>query len=59
MSGGGPMCDHDLLIRVDQTVRDINRNLTNHLAHHWAVTLGLIGAVLTGLVALGMALWAR
>jgi len=44
--------DHDLLIRIDERVRKLDRCLTNHLRHHWAVTLLALGAVVSALVSL-------
>ena len=55
----GEPTDHDLLIRIDERVRKLDRCMTNHLAHHWAVTLALVGAVLTALASLAVALGAR
>jgi hypothetical protein len=47
--------DHDLLVRIDERVKRIDRCLSNHLAHHWALTLviatALVGAVVTMWVA--------
>ena len=42
--------EHDLLIRIDERTKKIDTCLTNHLRHHWAVTLALLVVVL-GLVA--------
>ena len=48
--------DHDLLVRIDERVTKIDRCLSNHLAHHWALTLAiataLVGAVVTMLCVL-------
>ena len=45
------MTDHELLVRIDERVNKIDRCLSNHLAHHWALTLAvgtaLVGAVVT------------
>ena len=45
------LSDHDLLIRLDVQVGELNKQMRNHLAHHWAVELALavalIGAVAT------------
>jgi len=48
--------DHDLLIRIDERVRKLDRCMTNHLAHHWAVSMAVLGAVLTALASLIVAL---
>lgn len=49
--------DHDLLIRIDERTTKMDQRLANHLAHHWAITLGAIvaflgavGALITALV---------
>jgi len=52
----GEPTDHDLLIRIDERVAKLDRCITNHLAHHWACTLALLGAVLTALASLAIAL---
>jgi hypothetical protein len=51
--------DHDLLIRIDERVQKLDRCVANHLAHHWAVTLALVGSVLTALASLAIALGVR
>ena len=43
------MSDHDLLIRIDERVLKMDRCITNHLRHHWAVTLAAVTATLTAL----------
>ena len=48
--------DHDLLTRIDERVQKLDRSMTNHLAHHWAVTVALGGALLTALASLVVAL---
>ena len=53
------MTDHDLLTRIDERVLKLDKCMTNHLAHHWAVTVASIGAVLTALAALLIALVTR
>jgi len=52
----GPMSDHDLLIRIDERVAKLERCMTNHLKHHWAVTLAALSAAVTLAVALVWAL---
>lgn len=44
--------DHDLLIRIDERVRKLDRCLANHLAHHWGISLALVGALLAALASL-------
>jgi len=41
--------DHDLLIRIDERLKDIETGFTNHLSHHfrysfyaWTACVGLI-----------------
>ena len=51
--------DHDLLIRIDERVRKLDRSMTNHLAHHWTVSIAVLGAVLTALASLAVALGTR
>jgi uncharacterized membrane protein len=55
----GEPTDHDLLIRIDERVAKLDRCMTNHLAHHWAVSMAVLGAVLTALASLAIALGAR
>ena len=55
----GEPTDHDLLVRIDERVAKLDRCMTNHLAHHWAVTLALVGAVLAALASLAVALGTR
>ena len=40
-----------LLIRLDERSLATDRNLSNHLKHHWAIELVLAGALVTALVA--------
>ena len=51
--------DHDLLIRIDERVGKLDRCMTNHLAHHWAVSLAVLGAVLAAVASLVIALGIR
>ena len=55
----GEPTDHDLLVRIDERVAKLDRCMTNHLAHHWAVTVTLVGAVLAALASLAVALGTR
>ena len=41
--------DHDLLIRIDERTMKLEGCFTNHLKHHWAITLVLLVSIL-GLV---------
>ena len=38
--------DHDLLIRIDERVKKIDRCMGNHLRHHWAITMMAVSAML-------------
>ncbi|HUU82863.1 MAG TPA: hypothetical protein VM243_05095 [Phycisphaerae bacterium] len=40
------LSDHDLLIRIDERVEKLDRCMSNHLKHHWAITLAAIMALL-------------
>jgi len=51
--------DHDLLIRIDERVQKIDRAMANHLAHHWTVSVAVLGAVLAALASLAVALGTR
>jgi len=51
--------DHDLLIRIDERVGKLDRCMTNHLAHHWAVSVAALAAALTALASLAVALGTR
>lgn len=48
--GNGKISDHDLLIRIDEQVKKLDRCMTNHLKHHWAVTLAAITAMLSAVL---------
>ena len=53
------LSDRDLLIRLDERVETLERYMTNHLAHHWAVTIGLVLAVTGAIGSLVVALVTR
>ena len=40
------LSDHDLLIELNEKVKILDKHFTNHLAHHWAVTLVLLTSLL-------------
>ena len=44
--GRKDLSDHDLLIRIDERVEKLDRCMSNHLKHHWAITLAAIMALL-------------
>jgi hypothetical protein len=48
--------DHDLLIRIDERVAKLDRCMTNHLSHHWTVSVAVLGAVVAALASLAVAL---
>ena len=48
--------DHDLLIRIDERVLKLDTCMSNHLKHHWAVTIAALGAGFSGIVAAILAL---
>jgi len=50
------LTDHDLLTRIDERVLKLDRCMTNHLAHHWALTIAVAGAGLAALASLIAAL---
>ena len=41
--------DHDLLIRIDERVKKLDRCMSNHLKHHWVMTTAVLVAFLTAL----------
>jgi len=48
------MTDHDLLMRIDERVESLSTHFSNHIRHHWMLTIcllivigGLVVAVLT------------
>ena len=47
---GGQISDHDLLIRIDERVKKLDRCMANHLKHHWAVTLAAVTAVIAAIL---------
>ena len=49
------MTDHDLLVRIDERQGTMATHFSNHIKHHWAVTISLL-MIVAGLV---VALWIR
>lgn len=49
--------DHDLLVRIDERVKKLDRCMTNHLAHHWALTLAIGTAAIGAFVSLIVAVY--
>ena len=48
--------DHDILICIEEKIRELRHQFDNHLHHHWAVTLVAISAGLIGMVNITIAL---
>jgi len=50
------MSDHDLLIRIDERVDKLDRCMSSHFRHHWAILLAagtaMIGAITSLLIAI-------
>ena len=43
------MNDHDLLVRIDERVCNLTKHFSNHIKHHWLITVPLL-MIITGLV---------
>ncbi len=54
--GEGKMTDHDLLVCIDVKLKELKEQFSNHLKHHWAMTLALVmitfGSVISVIIAL-------
>ena len=59
MNDGKDITDHDLLIRIDERVSKLDRCMTNHLRHHWMVTLAALAAAFTAVTTLLVSLATR
>lgn len=46
------MNDHDLLVRMDEKLDGLSKQFSNHIRHHWAVTIPVILIALGLLIAL-------
>ena len=46
------MNDHDLLVRMDEKLSGLSKQFSNHIRHHWAVTIPVIMIALGLLIAL-------
>ena len=44
--------DHDLLICIDVKLKGLKEQVANHLKHHWAITIGSLGAAMSAFTAL-------
>ena len=51
------MTDHDLLVTLNVKHDVLDKCFTNHLQHHWYITMAAISAGLTGLASLGVSLF--
>ncbi len=61
MSKTEQMSDHDLLIEIHEQVKKLDRCMSNHLAHHWtvsvAVLVAFVMAILSALASLMVSAW--
>ena len=46
------MTDHDLLLRIDERLSSQEKHFTNHIRHHWAVTIPALAIAIGLLIAL-------
>ncbi len=46
------MDDHDLLVRIDERLLGLQTHFTNHIRHHWLLTVPLIMTVVGLVIAL-------
>ena len=46
------MTDHDLLMRIDERTEIMEKQFSNHIKHHWLVTIPVLVIALGLLVAL-------
>ena len=46
------MNDHDLLVRIDERLSSLQIHFTNHIRHHWLLTVPLIMTVVGLVIAL-------
>ena len=46
------MNDHDLLMRIDERVCGLTKHFSNHIKHHWMMTIPLVMAVIGLVIAL-------
>lgn len=46
------MTDHDLLVRIDERQTTMAKQFSNHIKHHWAVTIPVLLIALGLLIAL-------
>jgi len=43
------MNDHDLLVRIDERLSSLQKHFSNHIRHHWMVTIPLL-MIIAGLI---------
>ena len=48
--------DHDILICVEEKLKELKHQFDNHLRHHWAVTLAALSAGIIGMINFGIAM---
>jgi len=46
------MTDHDLLIQMNEKLSGLSKQFSNHIVHHWAVTIPVLVIALGLLIAL-------
>ena len=46
------MNDHDLLVRIDERTITMSKQFSNHIKHHWMVTIPVLVIALGLLIAL-------
>ena len=46
------MNDHDLLMRIDEKLDGLSKQFSNHIRHHWMVTIPVLAIALGLLIAL-------
>ena len=46
-SSNEKVSDHDLLVTLSNDMTWLKKIMGNHLAHHWLITIGIAGTLLT------------
>lgn len=46
------MTDHDLLVRMDEKLDELSKQFSNHIKHHWMISIPVIMIALGLLIAL-------
>ncbi len=49
--------ERDLLIEINTRLKVIEKNLDNHLRHHWAVSITALGIALSSVIGLVVSLF--